>query len=156
MKLFLKFAPVAALAFGAAAMISCTGGGDDPKPEPEPEPVIPVITITTQPADISITVGMGAITENLTVAASVTEDATLSYQWYSNTSAANTGGTAIVGATNATFTFPADIKYGTYYYFCEVSATGGAAAVRSDVATVTVEEVTIGPPPQPQPNGTQR
>ena len=99
---------------------------------------IPVITITTQPA-ATTSVTAGSITGSLTVAASVTEGATLSYQWHSNTSVGNTGGTVVTGATGASFTIPASLAAGTYYYFCEVGATGGAASVRSNVAIVTVE-----------------
>jgi hypothetical protein len=111
-----------------AALItaSCAKEGD-PKP---------VITITTQPtAPAALT--EGSITGSLTVAASVTEGKMLSYQWYSNTSASNTGGTAISGATSASYTLPTTLTVGTYYYFCEVVAEG-VTAVRSNAVTVTV------------------
>ena len=101
----------------AIALFSCKKK-DDTKP---PEPKTPVITITTQPAN-----------------ATVTESATLSYQWYASTTLSNTGGTAIGGATNASFTIPTSLAAGKYYYFCEVKATGGAEAKRSSAATVTV------------------
>ena len=97
----------------------------------------PVISITTQPAATTST-NFGSISESLTVAASVTESATLSYQWYGNTSNSNTDGTEISGATSASFAIPTTLMINTYYYFCEVSASGGAASVRSNVATVTV------------------
>ena len=97
----------------------------------------PVITITTQPAS-STTFATGSITGSLSVAAFVTQGATLSYQWYSNTSNSNVGGVAISGATSAKFTIPTNLTTGAYYYFCEVRATGGATARRSNVATVTV------------------
>jgi len=102
----------------------------------------PVITITTQPT-ASTTVTEGEITGSLTVAATVTQGATLSYQWFSNTANNNTGGAAISGATSASYTIPATLTAGAYYYFCEVKATG-ANSVRSNVATVTVS-----PPPTP-------
>jgi len=105
--------------------------------EEKPEKKVPVITITTQPA-ATTTFTAGSITGSLTVAATVTEGATPGYQWYSNTSASNAGGTVEAGATGASFTIPASLAAGKYYYFCEVSATGGAVAVRSGVATVTV------------------
>ncbi|MCL2010281.1 MAG: immune inhibitor A, partial [Synergistaceae bacterium] len=97
---------------------------------------VPVITITTHPANTNVT--QGSITGSLSVSASVTQGATLSYQWYSNTSNTSTGGTSISGATGASFTIPTTLTVGTYYYFCEVSATGGAVPVRSNVAAVTV------------------
>ena len=95
----------------------------------------PVITITTQPANASFIEKY--IQGGLTVAANVKPDAALSYQWYSNTSANNTGGTAISGATSANFNIPTTLKAGTYYYFCETRSSR-ATSVRSKVATVTV------------------
>jgi len=97
----------------------------------------PVITITTQPA-ATTTVTAGKISGSLTVAASVTEGATLSYQWYSNSNSSNnTSGTIITGETAASFTIPTTLTAGTYYYYCVVSATG-AVSVTSNVVTVTV------------------
>jgi plastocyanin len=99
-------------------------------------PATPVITITTHPA-ANTTVTQGSITGSLSVAATVNPSATLSYQWYSNTTNSNTGGTVISGATSASYTIPTNLNAGTYYYFCELLAAG-ATSVRSNVATVTV------------------
>ena len=74
----------------------------------------PVISITTQP--INTTVTQGSISGSLSVTASATEGAALSYQWCSNTTNSSTGGTAIFGATNASFAIPTDLSTGTYYY----------------------------------------
>ena len=115
------------------------GHNQNPTPTPTPTPATPVITITTQPA-ATTSVKEGAVSGSLTVAASVTESATLSYQWYSNTSNSSSGGTAVSGATAVSFTIPTTLKAGAYYYFCEARATGGATSVRSSVATVTVAE----------------
>jgi hypothetical protein len=104
----------------------------------------PVITITTQPS-ASTSVTAGSITGNLSVVASVTEGATLNYQWFSNTTAGNSGGTAITGATGASFTIPTNLSVGTYYYYVVVSATG-ATPVTSGVATVTVAAAATPPP----------
>jgi hypothetical protein len=117
----------AALLAALAALNSCKK--DDP---------VPVIKITAQiVAPGELTEGSIPADTKLEVKASVTEGATLTYQWYTNTSAGNTGGTAISGATLSTYTIPTDIKAGTYYYFCEVSAPG-AKAVRSNGVTVKV------------------
>jgi len=102
------------------------------KPNENP---LPVITINTQPA-ASTSVTEGSISGSLTVEASVTLVATVSYQWFSNTSNSNTGGTAV--ATGETFTIPTTLTAGTYYYYCVVSATDGAISVTSNVATVSV------------------
>jgi hypothetical protein len=97
----------------------------------------PAITIVTQPTHTT-TVTEGKITGDLTVAASVNPNGpTLTYQWYSNTADTNTGGTAIPGATSTSFTIPTTLTAGTYYYFCEVSATG-VQTVRSNAGTVKV------------------
>jgi hypothetical protein len=95
-----------------------------------------VITITTQPANAAFTAG--SISGSLSVSASATQGAALSYQWYSNTTASTTGGTLIANATSAAFTVPATLAAGTYYYYCEVSAAGGAMSVCSSVAIITV------------------
>ncbi len=121
------------------------------KQDPDVPPV-PVITITTQPtAPAALT--EGSITGSLTVTATATEGAVLSYQWYSNTSATSTGGTAISSATGANYTLPTDLAPGTYHYFCEVSAER-ATSVRTGAVTVTVNarpvpEITIATQPTP-------
>ncbi len=98
--------------------------------------VIPVISIITQPA-AATTVTEGDAAAKLDIDASVTEGASLQYQWYSNTTAQTSGGTAIAGATSKTFAIPGTLTPGTYYYYCIVSAQG-AQSVTSNVATVTV------------------
>jgi hypothetical protein len=119
------------------AVIAAIGFAFTACPEPETsKPVITTITITTQPA-ATTNVTAGSISGSLSVTASVSTNAALRYQWYKNTSAVNKGGSAISAATSASFTIPATLETGTYYYFCEVRAAG-AAAVRSNVATVTV------------------
>jgi formylglycine-generating enzyme required for sulfatase activity/fibronectin type 3 domain-containing protein len=99
--------------------------------------VLPVITINTQPA-ATTNVNFGSVSGSLSVSASVTGGATLSYQWYSNTTANDSGGTVINGATGSSYTIPASLVRGSYYYFVEVRATGGAVSVRSNVAIVGV------------------
>ena len=98
---------------------------------------LPVITISTQPAPTT-TLTEGSISGSLTVVASITESATLSYRWYENTTNSNTGGTVIAGETAAGFTIPTTLTAATYYYYCVVSASGGATDMASDVAVVTV------------------
>ncbi|MCL2073309.1 MAG: leucine-rich repeat protein [Marinilabiliaceae bacterium] len=98
---------------------------------------IPIITINTHPEPIT-EVTEGIISGNLSVSASVTQGATLSYQWHSNTTNSNSGGTIISGETNASFPIPTTLTIGTYYYYCVVSATGGATSVTSNVGIVNV------------------
>ena len=96
----------------------------------------PVITITNQPA-ATTTVTQGNISGSLSVTASVTPNASLSYQWYRNSTNTNTGGTIISGATGVSYTIPTTLTAGTYYYYCEVSSQG-AVSVRSSAAAVNV------------------
>ena len=98
----------------------------------------PVITIGTQPA-AETSVMEGHISGSLVVSAATTGNQTLRYQWYSNATAANTGGTAIPDAADASFTIPTDLTEGTYYYYCVVSAEHTQDAV-SSVAKVIVAE----------------
>ncbi|MDR2694492.1 MAG: hypothetical protein LBB74_09815 [Chitinispirillales bacterium] len=108
---------------------------------------IPVITITKQPsAAITLTQGQS---DTLTIEASVTMGATLSYQWHYANAAVNcadeTAGceegwtTELYGATGASIMFSAaDFEEGTHVFYCVVSATNGAVSVQSDDAIVTV------------------
>ncbi|QEE49813.1 PKD domain-containing protein [Flavobacterium alkalisoli] len=61
----------------------------------------------------------------------------LSYQWYSNTTNNNTGGTEIAGATADTYSPPAT-TVGTTYYYCIITAEGSGCNVTSDTAEVIV------------------
>lgn len=71
------------------------------------------------------------------------------YQWYENTSASNTGGTAIEGATSATYTYtPADADFGvTKYFYCVATnseATGIKTAVSKVAAVIVDKQTKIG------------
>ncbi|MDR0812809.1 MAG: S-layer homology domain-containing protein [Oscillospiraceae bacterium] len=105
----------------------------------------PVITITAQPQNASVT--EGSISGSLSVTASVAPSGTLSYQWYTNTTAANTGGSAIDGATSASLAIPAALAEGKYYYYVVISVAG-AESVVSNAVTVTVaaKQKDITPP----------
>ncbi|MBR6329488.1 MAG: InlB B-repeat-containing protein [Lachnospiraceae bacterium] len=103
----------------------------------------PVITL--QPADLTLTEGYTK-DNTLSVSSTVSSDTLYGepvYQWYINTVRSNTGGTAIGGATGASYTVPEGKTAGTTeYYYCTVTATrtdnGESASVASDVATVTI------------------
>ncbi len=96
--------------------------------------VTPVITISGQPNDMTAT--EGAITGGLNVTATVTSG-NIAYQWYSNNSDSNTGGTLISGATGATMALDDALTEGSYYYYCILSCEGATNAV-SNCATVSV------------------
>jgi len=101
---------------------------------------IPIIN--TQPSNAMIIFNTSHI---LSVSAVITDGGTLSYQWYSNSSASNSGGTTITGATSAVYNPPTSTA-GTFYYFVEITNTianngdGGTktATVRSNAVTLTV------------------
>ena len=62
----------------------------------------------------------------------------VSYQWYKNASASNTGGTVISGATNNTYIVSPSV--GTEYYYCEVKNAGcTSSTLASGVYTVTAD-----------------
>ncbi len=60
---------------------------------------------------------------------------TITYQWYSNTTASTEGGKAIEGATGASFKVPTDAKGTTYYY---AVASCGSLTATSGVVSVWV------------------
>jgi hypothetical protein len=95
----------------------------------------PVITITIQPEDAAVIAG--SISGSLSIVVEVTPEGDISYQWYSNTTKANTGGSLVTGATSDEFSIPIDLTEGTYYY-CVVSSLD-ALSVASEASTVTVD-----------------
>lgn len=95
-------------------------------------------TIQNQPVSSTVCAGGLPTTLSLTYANGV---GTPTYQWYSNTANANTGGTLLSGETNPTFT-PPSVTVGTLYYYCTVSfpaLTGSCAIVTTNTATVTID-----------------
>lgn len=94
----------------------------------------PTVTVT---GDTSMTYGDGGtLTANVTEA----EDHTYTYQWYSNTTNSNTGGTIIEGAVSSIYTIPNTTNRGTYYYYCTVTAsiTGSSVTASATSLDVTV------------------
>jgi len=96
----------------------------------------PLPTITTQPTTTqSICVGgtIAALTTAYTGG-----QGTATYQWYSNTSSATTGGTP-VGTNSASYTPPVFNTVGTYYYYVVISLSGnGCGTVTSTPAEIIV------------------
>ncbi|MFD0778683.1 PKD domain-containing protein [Flavobacterium myungsuense] len=91
----------------------------------------------------------GAAPINLTVTATGAASlGALSYQWYSNTSGSNSGGTLLFGETTATFT-PPNTNTGTLYYYCVVSQNGLGCETTSNPVSVTINlAATITQQPQ--------
>ena len=100
--------------------------------------VLEGLQIDTQPiANQSICVG-GSFDTDLVVSHSG-GTGTITYQWYTNITNSNTGGTVIPGETGINYTSPVFNTPGTYYYYVTVSANGsGCNPVTSDVAEIIV------------------
>ena len=63
----------------------------------------------------------------------------LTYQWYRNTTASNTGGTLITGATSATYIPTSNLPAGNYYYYCVITTTSVCSSTEtSNVSGVHV------------------
>ena len=108
-------------------------------------------TITKQP------ITEASVAKDTKVALSIEAKApkdglTLSYQWLSTWSefdAASGEGTAIEGATSATYEAPAQAETGEQYFFCRVTATdasGAIATAYSDACLVTTELTYVNTP----------
>ena len=113
--------------------------------------VIPIPTITSQPQ--SQTVCLGGTLTNLSVAYSG-GNGTPTYQWFSNTTNSTTNGSAISGATSASYTLPAANTVGTTYYYCTLTFANAAtcATISTNLAAITI---TSGPSISTQPLASQ-
>ena len=83
---------------------------------------------------------VGGLAEELSVTVSGGAG-TPTYQWYSNTTNSNTGGTLIPGATNSIYTPPVFTAIGTYYFYVEISyGANGCSNLLSSISEVIVVE----------------
>tara|TARA_R110002049_G_scaffold162232_1_gene327908 strand:+ start:19131 stop:25226 length:6096 start_codon:yes stop_codon:yes gene_type:complete len=118
-------------------VISLTGSGCNAITSEVAEVIVvedPIIT--TQPLP-SQTLCQGTTPQNLEVVVSGGLGTTYNYQWFSNTTNTNSGGTLITGATNNIFT-PPTTAVGTLYYYCEITQTASGCNVVSDTAEVII------------------
>jgi uncharacterized protein YjdB len=96
--------------------------------------------IANQPESDVVTIGENAL---LSVTARITDNGTLSYQWFRNDTYSNTGGTAINGETGADFAPPTS-ALGVRYYYVVITNTNNnvngttTASITSDAVPVTV------------------
>lgn len=96
----------------------------------------PTIAVLTQPADLALTAGSIGANAVLHAAFQVSDGSTPTYQWYSNAADSNAGGTAVSGATAASYTIPTNATAGTTYYYCVATCEGVSAA--SEAAAVVI------------------
>jgi hypothetical protein len=105
-------------------------------------PLVAVVTgptINTQPSTTAQSVCLNTSASALSISASSPNGSTITYQWYSNTSNSNSGGTAIGGATSASYTPPNNVV-GTKYYY--VICTNNQGSTTSNVsAGITINAV---------------
>ncbi|TLY84561.1 MAG: hypothetical protein E6K35_14920, partial [Gammaproteobacteria bacterium] len=116
--------------------LSGCGGSDSPSAQSPVTPVAPAIT--TQPASQMVTAG-----ETATFAVTATGTAPLSYQWQRN-------GTAIDGATAASYTTPATTASDDGDQFTVV-VSDAAGSMTSNAAALTVTLALVAPTITTQP-----
>ena len=99
--------------------------------------VVVVPQIIIDPVTAPQTICIGGTTE---LKATYTNGTgTPSYQWFSNTTNTNTGGTEVAVTTDGTYTPTAYTTVGDFYYYVEISLNGdGCSANTSDVFKITV------------------
>lgn len=100
-------------------------------------------TISTQP-----TTGTTSVCQNVPIipisVLGATATGTVSYQWYSNIVASNSGGTLLTGATTP-FVTPQSAVPGTLYYYCVVSNSAGCSITSNVSGPVTVKPLPADP-----------
>lgn len=96
--------------------------------------------ITAQPSTTVQNLCQGSAATALSVTATGT---TLTYQWYSNTTATTSGGTP-VGTSSNSYT-PVTTAAGTLYYYCIVSAACGASVTSNVSGAVNVTAIPSAP-----------
>jgi hypothetical protein len=94
----------------------------------------PVLTVSSLSADL--TVDEESVDPEIACAAASDDGRDVAYQWYSNTTDSNEGGSAIEGADEATYVLPTYETNGAYYYYCVATLEG--ETVTSEVVVVTV------------------
>ena len=101
-----------------------------------------ILFITTHPSSSNQSVILGGTPTNLTIASGITG---ATFQWYSNTTNSNTGGTLLSGETNSTYT-PNTSAEGILYYYAIVSTPAGRSATSNVSGYVRVGfEITTQP-----------
>jgi hypothetical protein len=90
-----------------------------------------------------LTVNEGDSSPMLSAAASVSDQGTLGYQWYSNTTNSTSGGSAIGGATNALYAAPTNVVGTKYYYVVVTNTNNGVSGVQTATVTSTAVAVIV-------------
>jgi len=99
--------------------------------------------ITTQPSASPVSVCQG-LPVSAVSATGTTATGTVTYQWYSNTTASNSGGVLITGATDPDI-IPQNSTPGTLYYYCVISNASGCADTTNVSGAITIKPVPADP-----------
>jgi hypothetical protein len=98
--------------------------------------------ITLQPIPVQ-NICLGA-SVNLLSVSYTGGNGTPTYQWFSNSINAYTGGSLIVGANSASYLPPTPTIIGTTYYYCIINfSIGGCNQITSNIASITVSAPTV-------------
>ena len=102
--------------------------------------IVPAPLITTQPQNRAVCEGGTVAPINV---AYNNGTGVASYQWFSNSTNSNSGGTIITGATTDTFN-PPSTTVGTVYYYCEITfSSGGCTLITSNTAEVNIFQIPV-------------
>jgi len=109
--------------------------------------VTPVISAITGGGEFDV----GEGSARLTASATASDNGTLTYQWYRNTSDSNDGGTEIPNTNSATYDVPTNVESDYYYYVVVTNTLAGKTATStSNTVQVTVLPVEqLAPPVDP-------
>ena len=103
--------------------------------------------VNAQTPNITAQLGSGSVSQNgsinLSVTAAVTDGGTLSYQWFSNTTNSNSGGTQISGATKASYAPPTDTVGDVFYYVVVTNTNNNASGSTTATANSSAAKVTV-------------
>lgn len=94
-------------------------------------------TITTQPNSSAAAYCQTGTATSLGVTATAGSGTITGYQWFSNVSNSNTGGSLISGATSSTYV-PSTTSAGTLYYYCVVTNSFGLSTTTTVSGAITV------------------
>ena len=104
-----------------------------------PRPVI-----VSQPPVNTQTLCINGTTDYVYVSANPGSGSITGYQWYSNSTAANSGGNQIIGATSQ-FYLPSSAVAGTLYYYCVITNSNGCTITSNVSGAVIINPLpTIG------------
>ena len=102
--------------------------------------VVPAPLITTQPQDRAVCEGGTVAPINVAYSNGT---GVASYQWFSNSTNSNSGGTIIIGATTDSYN-PPSTNVGTVYYYCEITfSSGGCTLISSNAAEVNIFQIPL-------------